>query len=513
MAVIQYKNNDGQGRRTIDIFNPDNRDFLYEIECQTPDEVEAIIHKAREAQKSWAALPVKQRVQYFYKLRDVILARRDDIISTVVKETGKPVQDALTMEVFATCAFITYWCQQAGKTLRDETFRAPGLMGLMKKVHMTYKPLGVVGVIAPWNGPFVLTANPCIQAMIAGNAVVAKGSEITPFSSRILEDLCREAGIPDGVCNVLIGDGETGAALTRGGVDKISFTGSVATGKKVGMACLESLIPFTLELGGKDAMIVCDDADLDKAAHGAVWGGCINTGHYCCGVERIYVHESVYDRFVGKVVELTKSLKQGKQYGYDEDVGAVFWDKQYEIIRDHVQNAVDHGARVLAGGPDKADPSSLYYPPTVMVDVDESSPLMRDETFGPVLPIIKFRSIDEAVEKANASHYGLHGSVWTKDKHKGLEIARKIKTGSMSVNDIGIMYGIPNAPFGGVKESGIGAVNGEKGLRGYTHAMPIVVGQYRGEDSGYPHDKTKFDQMNKLMDFLWKSFIGRLFFD
>lgn len=491
--------------------NPATLESLYTIECQGKEEVDAAITKARQAQAAWAKLPIKERVKYFLKLRDVILAKQDDIIDTVVKETGKSKQDALTLEVYAVAAFISYWCHQAPKTLKDHVKRAPGIMGLMKKVHFSYKPLGVVGVIAPWNGPLVLAANPSIQAMMAGNTVVAKGSEITPKSTKLLEELCTAAGFPEGVCQVLIGDGQTGAYLTQGDVDKISFTGSTATGKKVAAACIEKLIPYSLELGGKDAMIVCNDADINKAAHGAVWGGCVNTGHYCCGIERIYVEEGIYDTFVDKVTELAKTVRQGQHLGFDEDLGAVFWDKQLDIIENHVDDAIKRGAKILTGGK-RLDGKGLYYPPTVIVDIEENADIIQHETFGPTLPIIKVKTIDEAINKANQSNFGLHGSVWTKDVKKGLAIAKQINTGSMAVNDIGMMYGIANAPFAGVKDSGAGSMNGEFGLRNYTHIMPIVVGIYRGEDSGYPHNRAKFEQMQKLMKFLWKNPIGQFLF-
>jgi succinate-semialdehyde dehydrogenase/glutarate-semialdehyde dehydrogenase len=512
MAIVERITPIDAPKQILSLKNPATLEHLYEFECHTKDEVDAIIAKARAAQPAWAALSIEQRVEYFKKLREVILNNQERIVDVVIRETGKPMQDALTFEVYAVCAFISYWCQQAPKTLKDEKMRAPGIIGLMKKVHMIYKPLGVVGVIAPWNGPFVLTANPSIQAMMAGNTVVAKGSEVTPFCGMLLEELCREAGFPEGVCTVLMGDGVTGAALTAGAVDKISFTGSVNTGKGVAMACIERLVPYSLELGGKDAMIVLNDADVEKAAHGAVWGSCVNTGHFCCGIERIYVEEGIYDRFVARVTEMTKALRQGQEFGANEDVGAVFWDKQLEIIESHVADAVARGAKTLAGGGRKKGSQGLYFEATVMVDVDEESSLMRQETFGPVMPIIKVRNAEEALAKANDSNYGLHGSIWTADINRGIALAKRVDTGSMAVNDIGMMYGVANAPFGGVKESGVGSVNGKNGLRGYTHAMPIIVGSYRGGDSGYPHDQKKLDRMKTLMNFIWRNPIGRFFF-
>lgn len=518
MAIFEAIAPLSSGKRVLKLTSPTTLEPIGELVCQDKSEVEAVVAKARAAQPAWAALTIQQRVDYLVRLRDEILNAQDEIVETVIRETGKPIQDALTFEVFAVCDFITYWCKQAPKTLKDEKLKPGGLVGLMKRVLLTYKPLGVVAVIAPWNGPFVLTANPCVQAMLAGNTVVAKGSEVTPASSKILETLCQRAGIPEGVCQVLMGDGMTGADLTASNINKVSFTGSVATGKKISAVCSERLIPFTLELGGKDAMIVCADADIDKAAHGAVWGGCVNSGHFCCGVERIYVEAPVYDEFVKKVTERAKAIRQGQQHGVNEDLGAIFWDRQLTIMEKHVEDARQRGAKILTGGKRSSTEKGLYYEATVMTDVQEDWDVMQLETFGPILPIVKVKDVEEAIAKANDSNYGLHGSVWTKNKAKGFAIAKRIETGSMSINDIHMMYGVACAPFGGVKESGLGSVNGQYGLRGYTHPMPIVYGPgfmfnaYQGEANGYPHDQKKLDQMKWIMNFMWKNPIGRFFF-
>jgi succinate-semialdehyde dehydrogenase/glutarate-semialdehyde dehydrogenase len=512
MAIFERMEETSDGHRRLLLKSPVTLEPIGELICQSESDVNAAVAKARKAQPAWGALSIEERVQHLLKLREVILASQDQVVETVIRETGKPLQDALTFEVYAVCDFISYWCKQARKTLKDEVVRAPGLLGLMKKVYMVYKPLGVVGVITPWNGPFVLTANPGIQAILAGNAVVIKGSEVTPYSAKLFEELCLKAGIPEGVVQVLMGDGQTGADLTKADINKVSFTGSVSTGKKIATVCAERLIPVTLELGGKDAMIVCADADLDIAVHGAVWGGCVNTGHFCCGIERIYVEAPIYDEFVRRATVMVKAIRQGQSHGVNEDLGAVFWDRQLTIMEAHVEDARKRGAKILAGGRRNPDLKGLYYEATLMVDVEEDFDVMTQETFGPILPIVKFSTIDEAVEKANNSVYGLHGSVWTKDVQKGLAIAKRIATGSMAVNDIGMMYGVANAPFGGVKESGVGSVNGAYGLRGYSHVMPIIVGRYGGADTGYPHDQKKFNQMKTIMNFMWRNPVGRFLF-
>ena len=389
------------------------------------------------------------------------------------------------MEVLAPCMQIAHYAKRGADYLQTTRRRPTGLMRFTKKLTLVYQPLGVVGLITPWNGPIALAANPLAQALMAGNAVVHKPSEVTPFSAVLLKELTDAAGFPDDLYQVIQGDGETGAALIEAGVDKISFTGSVATGRKVGEACGRNLIPVTLELGGKDAMIVCRDADLDRAADGAVRGSFFNTGHYCCGTERVYVPESIYDAFVEKVVEQTRSLKQTDRG--EGDVGAVFWDRQMDIIESHMADAKARGARVLVGGERDRRLSGFFFPPTVVVDVDHGMDLMRQETFGPIVAIQKVRDEEEALELANDSDYGLSGNVWTTDLAKGEALAERLRTGSVSVNDISVTYGIPEAPFGGLKASGVGQVNGEIGIRGFCHLHPIIIDTSRKARGGYPY--------------------------
>lgn len=498
-------------RRHLQLRSPVTLEPIGELVCANTEDVAEAIRRAREAQPAWAATPMKERAAIVERALKIVLARQDEIIDTVVKETGKARTDAMSMEVFSVADQLCYYARNAEKFLAPRKRKIHGLMGLMKQLRIVYKPLGVIGLITPWNGPFVLVMNQACQAMLAGNTVVAKGSEVTPFSARLAEDIFREAGLPEGVLQVLLGDGDTGAAIVRGGVDKVSFTGSVATGRKVAVACAEQLIPVTLELGGNDAMIVCADADLDRAADGAWVGSCMNTGHYCCGTERIYVVKEVYDEFLAKVLEKGRGLRQGQQHGWDEDIGAVFWDRQMAIIEAHVEDARAKGATIHMGGRRNPDLPGLYYEPTVMTEVDNSMDIMQLETFGPILCIQKVDSEEEALRLANDSEFGLNGNVWTQDKDKGYRLAAAIDTGSCSVNDMAMSYGIPAAPFGGRKNSGVGQVNGKKGLRGYTHEMPIVIDRFGGKmQNGYPYSAKSAEGMKKLMDFLWvKTPIGK----
>ena len=498
-------------RRHLQLRSPVTLETTGELVCANADDVAEAIARARKAQPSWAATSMKSRRQIIEKALRLVLERQDDIIDTVVAETGKARTDAMSMEIFSVADSLCYYAKNAEKFLQPRKRKVHGILGIMKQLRIVYKPLGVVGLITPWNGPFVLVMNQAVQAILAGNTVVAKGSEVTPYSAKLAETILNDAGLPEGVLQVLLGDGETGAAIVRGGVDKVSFTGSVATGRKVAEACASQLIPCTLELGGNDAMIVCADADLDRAADGAWLGSCMNTGHYCCGTERIYVVAEVYDEFLRLILEKGQHLKQGPQYGWEEDVGAVFWDRQMAIIEAHVEDARAKGANILMGGRRNPDLPGLYYEPTVVTEVSNDMDIMIHETFGPILCIQKVANEDEALALANDSEFGLNGNVWTKNKDKGYRLATAIDTGSCSVNDMAVSYGIPAAPFGGKKNSGLGQVNGKKGLRGYCHEMPIVIDRFGGKmQNGYPNNIESAEGMKKLMDFMWlKTPLGR----
>ncbi len=485
------------GRRRYDVKSPVTLESIWQFECATPDEVRAAVARARKAQQDWAKRSFDERAELLWRLVDQFVARQDDIIDVVIKETGKPRNEAVSMEVLAPCMQISHYAKRAAGYLKTVRRRPSGVMRFSKKITLVYQPLGVVGLITPWNGPVALAANPLAQALMAGNAVVHKPSEVTPFSAVLLQEMTIAAGFPPDLYQVIQGDGQTGAALIEAGVDKVSFTGSVATGRKVGEACGRNLIPVTLELGGKDAMIVCLDADLDRAADGAVRGSCFNTGHYCCGTERVYVPEAIYEPFVEKVVAHARALKQTDKG--EGDVGAIFWDKQMDIIEAHMADAKAKGAKVLVGGERNRALSGYFFPPTVVVDVDHEMDLMKQETFGPIVAIQKVRDEEEALRLANDSDYGLSGNVWTKDLARGEAIAARMQTGSVSVNDIAVTYGIAEAPFGGLKSSGVGQVNGELGIRGYCHLHPIITDTTKKAQGGYPYTIEKAEGLQKLV--------------
>ena len=509
MAIVTPIETPPGARRRLALSSPATLTPLGEIEVQNAHDVAAALETARKAQRDWATTSFDERARYLQRACSILVNEQDEYVDVVLSESGKPRTEALMMEIFASCDALTFYAKRAGEMLRTEKRKLHGMMRFMKQLRIVYQPLGVVGVISPWNGPFILSLNPTIQALMAGNAVLLKPSEVTPRSGALVGRLFEAAGLPDGLLTVLTGDGETGAALVEAGVDKISFTGSVATGRSVGEACARQLIPCTLELGGKDPMIVCDDADIDTAAGGAIAGCFLNTGQYCCGTERVYVVDEIAGAFTDKVLERVSKLRQGVEGEFD--IGAIFWDRQLEIIESHVADAVAKGASVAAGGRRNPELPGLYYEPTVLTNVDHDMLVMRDETFGPVLPIMRVRDVDRAVELANQTSYGLAANVWTQDRRRGLEIAKRIHAGSVSINDMAVAYGTPEAPFGGRRNSGVGQVNGLTGLRGYAYAQPIITDRFGGKQTAatYPYSFKKDDGMSKVIRILFGSPLGR----
>jgi acyl-CoA reductase-like NAD-dependent aldehyde dehydrogenase len=507
MAIVQPIESVA-GPRRLEIRSPGTGEPIGQIAVTSAEEVREAVRRARAAQAGWGALPVAERARVMWRALDILLARQEELIDVIVGETGRSRFETSMMEIFPACDALAYYARRAGKLLAD---RKPGMHLLRtKKLVLSYRPLGVVGIITPWNGPFILSLNPTVQALLAGNAVILKPSEVTPFSGRLVAELLREARLPADVLTVLEGDGETGAALVDSGVDKISFTGSVATGRKVGEACAKNLIPCTLELGGKDAAVVCADADLERAAAGVVFGAFMNSGQFCCGTERAYVVESVADEFTKRVLEKVSALRQGTSGEYD--LGPMIWPRQLEVIERHIDDAVRKGARVLLGGRRSDALGEMFYEPTVLTDVDHDMAVMREETFGPVLPIVPVVDEEQAIRMANDSAYGLSGTIWTGDEDKGIRLAKRLDTGSVCINESSITYGAHEAPFGGRKWSGVGQVHGEDGLRGWCHAQPIIIDRFKQktEHVWYPYTAAKAATLQKVMRWVWGSPLRRI---
>src|SRR5258706_5563093 len=426
----------------------------------SPEEVKEAVLKARQAQPAWAGLSYRERARVILQARKLILAERDELALLISQETGKPVAEAISMELVPTLDAMHYFAHAAEDLLRPQKIDI-GQYGLMgRSSSIVFRPLGVIGIISHWNLPLATPADEVVMALMAGNAVVLKPSELTPLIALKLGDIFTRAGLPPGLLNIATGDGSTGRALVDARVDKIMFTGSVATGKHVAEAAAKYLTPVVLELGGKDPMIVLEDADLENAARGAIWGAFANAGQCCASVERCYVHESIAPQFIERVVAETAKLKQDVGLRDSTDVGAMSSERQLQIVEDHVDDAVKRGARILTGGRRAPELGGLFYPPTVLTQVDHRMDVMREETFGPLLPVMRFKTDDEAGELANDSVFGLTASVWTKDIARGRRIAERIEAGTVMVNEVVYTHGLAPTPWGGVKQSGFGRTHG-----------------------------------------------------
>jgi acyl-CoA reductase-like NAD-dependent aldehyde dehydrogenase len=439
------------------------------------EEVKEAVVKARQAQPAWASLSYRQRARVILRARELMLAERDELALLISQETGKPVAEAISMEIVPTLDAMHYFAHAAEDLLRPQKIDI-GQYGLMgRSSRIVFRPLGVIGIISPWNFPLATPADEVVMALMAGNGVVLKPSELTPLIALKLGDIFTRAGLPPGLLNIATGDGSTGRALIDARVDKIMFTGSVATGKRVAEAAAKYLTPVVLELGGKDPMIVLEDADIENAARAAVWGAFANSGQACASVERCYVQESIAPKFIEQVVAETRALKQGLGTDTEVDVGAMSNENQLQIVAEHVNDAKQRGAKVLAGGQRGSNRAGLFYEPTVLTNVDHQMTIMREETFGPVLPVMTFKTEDEAIKLANDSIYGLTASVWTKNIAKGRRIAERLEAGTVMVNEVVYTHGIAQTPWGGIKDSGYGRTHGRMGLLELVHPQHIHV--------------------------------------
>ncbi len=450
--------------REIVSYDPGTGEEIGRAPLASAEDVRQAVARARAAQPAWAMRSFRERGRVILKARELMLNARDEMALLVSQETGKPAAEAISMEIVPTLDTMHYFANASENLLRPQKIDI-GQYGLMgRSSRLVFKPLGVIGIISPWNFPLATPADEIVMALMAGNAVVLKPSELTPLIALRLGEIFARAGLPTGLLEICTGDGPTGAALIDARVDKIMFTGSVATGKRVAEAAAKYLIPVVLELGGKDPMIVLEDADLKNAARGAVWGAFANAGQACASVERCYVQDSIAAKFTELVVEETRALKQGLGTGESVDVGAMTNERQRSIVEEHVSDAVQRGATVLTGGRRGSKSEGFFYEPTVLTAVDHSMLIMRDETFGPVLPIMTFKTDDEAIDLANDSAFGLTASVWTKNISRGRQLAERIDAGTVMVNEVVYTHGIAQTPWGGVKDSGYGRTHGRMGL-------------------------------------------------
>jgi acyl-CoA reductase-like NAD-dependent aldehyde dehydrogenase len=438
------------------------------------DDVPEVVAKARAAQPAWGALTADERARRIAPLKDRVLERAEAIARVVREEVGKPEVEALLGEVLPSADVVQYWTSHIAELLDPEDVDIDAIAYPGKDGTIEREARGVVAVIMPWNFPFALPLRTIVPALLAGNAVVFKPSEVSPKSGALVAEVL--AGlVPEGLFGLVQGAGEVGTALCAADVDLVVFTGSVATGRKVAHACAEKLIPCSLELGGKDAAIVLADADLERAANGVVWGAMMNAGQNCASVERVYVVRSVGEAFTKKVIDVIASLRPGI------DVGPLATSAQRAIVAKHVDAAKAAGAKVLAGGAEAGEAETREYPPTVVSVKNDETPLMSDETFGPVLPIALVDDAEEAVRRANASRYGLTASVWTRDKKKARVLARKLRAGVVTINNHGFTGALPNAPWSGHGETGWGITGSSLALDTLTRPRLVLVDRSGGK--------------------------------
>ncbi len=429
------------------------------------DAAATAVLRARAAASAWHELGAAERARALEPLKQRVLRRADEIAATVSRECGKPLEEALLAEVLPNADLVDFWTRSAEELLAVDVLELDALSYPGKTARVLREPRGVVALITPWNYPVAIPLRTLVPALVAGNVVVLKPSEVTPDCGRLLESLFAEL-LPAGVLEVVHGGADVGADLVAADVDMVVFTGSVATGKKIAAACAERLIPCSLELGGKDAAVVLDDAPIERTARGLVWGAFTNAGQNCASIERAYVVRSVAEKLLARVVALTDALD------LERDCAALTTDRQADIVRAHVQGALDLGAKLRTGS--VPEPGQRRFRPMVLEVEDESCALMKDETFGPVLPIVVVADADEAVRRANASRYGLTASVWTKSSSRGQAIARRLRAGVVTINNHGFTAAIPSAPWTGVGESGHGVTSSIHALSELTRPRLVL---------------------------------------
>lgn len=467
------------------------RDFAAAMaECAGHASAEEAIARARAGATSLSRLGVAERLAHLKRLRRTVLANREAIIDVIQRDTRKSRSDLLISEIFGALDVVA-WCERnAGELLADRKVPTPMTM-MGKKSLLSYEPLGVMLVISPWNYPFYQAIAPIALNIACGNAVVYKPSEHTPLTG-LVEWLLEQAGFAPNWVQVVYGDGAVGAGLVEQAPDKIMFTGSTATGKKIMAAAAEHLIPVELELGGKDAMVIFDDVDVDRVVAGALWGGLTATGQSCTSVERILVQSGIYDRFVAALTEGACAIKQQVDSDGDSDIGAMIVDAQVAIVADHVADARNRGAIVHTGA--DWDGSDRLIPPLVITDIPADATIARAETFGPVLPVYRFETETEAIDRANDSAYGLTASVWSGDQDRALRVAKALHVGGVSVNNVMATESTPALPFGGIGDSGMGRYKGEHGLHAFCNVKSILVDKNSSviEANWFPYTATRY---------------------
>ena len=507
------KANEGNLPQVIECFAPATGEKLGEVIAQSPEQVREAVARARKAQKDWGKSTFKQRRAVLTHIMNHVLDHADELCDLIVKDSGKTYENAMMGEILPICTKIKWTVKNGEKHLQPE--KVGSGMFPHKKARIEYVPLGVVACIIPWNYPLQNIISSLVTPLMAGNAVVLKPSEAVAWSSQrfqmITDEALRKEGFSTDTVQIVNGFGDTGAALVRSRVDKILFIGSVNNGRRIIEGSAEHLTPVVMELGGKDPLIVCNDADMNKALHSALGGCFINLGQNCIASERIIALEGIYDDFVKQVSDYTNTLRQGVPEAPGAvDVGAITTPMQLKVIDELVKDALENGARALAGGAVRNIGNGTFYPPTVLVDVTPDMKIAQTEVFGPVMLILKAKDEAEAIEIANGTDFGLHSSVITKNKQKGERIAEQLEAGATCINDFGICYLNQDLPFGGVKYSGYGRMNGRDGLRDYTNHKAVLSDRFSFEipPKLYPVGKYDYSAAKYTVRLMYSQGVG-----
>ncbi len=484
-------------------YNPATGEVLGEVKTSSPEDVADAVSRSKKAFKIWSKISFKEKATILLKAKNVILEESNEITDLIVKEVGKPKIEALTGEVFGVLEAIDYYAKNAEKLLKSETIGLPWYKGGVKNTFL-FEPKGVVGVISPWNYPFYTCLKIIIQALITGNTVILKPSEWTPLIAEKIKEILEKSGLPKDVFIVLQGEGRiVGQCLVESDINKIAFTGSVATGKKIMSASAEKLHSITLELGGSDPCIVLDDADLERASSGVVWGRFLNAGQVCGAVKRVYVVESVAEAFIDKVVSKTMKIRVGNGLDPETEMGPLISKEQLETIIRQVKDAKSNGANILCGGKQLKELGELFYAPTVLVDVNPEMKVLKEETFGPIMPITIVKDEDEAIKLANDSEFGLGGSIWTGDLKKGKKLAEQLQAGTIWINNVLVLD--PRTPWIGIKNSGMGQTDSFYGLLEFVNIKNISVSnsKKRMEDYWHPYSAHNLKYFNSAKNLVF----------
>lgn len=485
------------------IKSPLTGEELAVLELTSEDRLKEMMDRSRKIQKVWAKFSLKERVHFMTSLRKYLVQEGEAISRELAKVTGKPVFEAYASEILPTIDLLHYYEKNAGHILSDTKVASPVYMPL-KKSFIQHRPLGSILVISPWNYPFNLSMNPIVSALIAGNAVILKPAAETMYVGRMIEQIFDIINFPKDLVQAVYAEKDSGigAKLIEERPDKIFFTGSTATGHQVLKQAAEYMIPVELELGGKDAMVVFKDANLERAVAAAAWGAFTNSGQVCMSVERAYVEEEVYEKFVSLMKSKIGELWQGTEpYA---DLGCMTSSSQIEIVKEHLRDAKEKGAQIYSKG--EVPENSPFIPAMLLTKVDHEMKVMREETFGPLLPVMSFQTEEEAVTLANGSIYGLGASIFTEDLEKAQRVADKIEAGNIHINDVIVSVANPKLPFGGLKSSGMGRTHGKEGLLGFTQSVSVVVdtGVKNKEVHWFPYSKNKMLLIQKMVKWFKK---------